>query len=132
MFKGCSYFITFILWVDVVFWKCYSCVRTSFFELYKIRIIISYINSLRLSVCDGTRVRHRQPTGPSPAFPEKESRRRNKGRDAQLSQPQRPELHRRAPTPGFIHSVSFTRSTPQSHPPGLLTHAWVAELIEST
>jgi len=77
-------------------------------------------------------VRHRQPTGPGPALPEEESRRRNKGRDAQLLQSQRPELHRRAPTLGFIHPVSFTWSTPQSHPPGLLTRAWVAEPTEST
>jgi hypothetical protein len=42
----------------------------------------------------------------------------------QLSQ-QRQELHRRAPTPGFIHPVSFIRFTPRSHPPGLLTRALV-------
>jgi hypothetical protein len=77
------------------------------------------INSLRLSqslsVCDRARVCHRQTTGPGPALPEEESsirctesRRRNKGRDAQLPQPQRPELHRRAPTSG---SNSFKTSS---------------------
>jgi hypothetical protein len=51
----------------------------------------------------------------------------------QLPQPQRPDLRRRAPTPGFIpgliHPVSSTRSSPRSdppsNPPGLLTRALV-------
>jgi len=102
------------------------------FTILRIENYILYINSLRSCVCDKARVRHRRTTRPGPALPEEESRRRNKGKDAQLPQPQRPELHHRAPTPGFIHLVSFTRSTPQSHPPGLLTRAWVAEPNKST
>jgi len=93
---------------------------------------ILYINSVRPFLCDGARVRHREPIGPGLALPEEESRRRNKGRDAQLPQLQRLELYRRASTPGFIQPVSFIRSTPKSHPPGLLTRAWVAEPTKST
>jgi hypothetical protein len=92
----------------------------------------------RLAVCDGPELRHRRSefiykihyvrpwwsSGPSQiadrAWPNTlgkgnfdwPSRRRNKGRDAQLLQPQGPKLHCRALTLGFIHPVSFTRSTP--------------------
>jgi len=48
-------------------------------------LIYKFTTSVHPSVRDGTQVRHGRSTGPGPALPDEESRRRNKGRDAQLS-----------------------------------------------